>query len=430
MLVFPFLLSFMVTAPGDASGIAWFEDDWAGAKSRALASKQLVAVDVWATWCHTCLSMKNYVLTAAPMKKVRNAHAWLSLDYDRPENGAFFEKFPATAFPTFMVIDPKTDTVVARWMGSGTAEEMATFFGDAKRGKMDALAKGQRALATQDYAAARKIFEALLETKTKDKVRTTRILSGYIEALWKTDKKSCAEIGFANINETNNTAPGIDFVAFVADCASALEAKRAKKVMAAVRDRLAPIAGDDALPLSVDDRSGLYGTLIDAYEKLGEHDKAEKAVAGRLSLLEAAAAAAKTAAQRSTFDSHRLSAYIRLKRFTEADQMLAASEKADPKDFNHPWRRARLYLAQERTDEGLAAITRALKIGYGARRLRLYSTKVDLLLQKKQYDDARQVVGVARAELEKMNPSQVRKYWVDELESRARKLEKLGRGSG
>lgn len=41
----------------------WFEDDAEGALRAARERNKLVFVDLWAPWCHTCLSMRSYVLT-------------------------------------------------------------------------------------------------------------------------------------------------------------------------------------------------------------------------------------------------------------------------------------------------------------------------------------------------------------------------------
>src|SRR5687767_787754 len=113
------LLLLLATAPAhDQSGIAWIQDDWQQAKKAAASKKQLIAVDVWATWCHTCLSMKNYTFTEKRFAAIRDQMTWLMVDFDNPKNAAFVEKFNASALPTFFVIDPQSDAVVARWVGS------------------------------------------------------------------------------------------------------------------------------------------------------------------------------------------------------------------------------------------------------------------------------------------------------------------------
>ena len=70
------LTALVTAAAPSASGIRWVEDDWPAARAQAKRDKKLVAVDVWATWCHTCLSMKNYVLTEpelAPLARMVEA---------------------------------------------------------------------------------------------------------------------------------------------------------------------------------------------------------------------------------------------------------------------------------------------------------------------------------------------------------------------
>src|SRR5262245_57560515 len=113
MLALPLLGLLAVSA----EPLPWVHDDWAAAKKQAIAEKKLVAVDVWATWCHTCLSMKNYILKEPPLAKVAKQHVWLSLDYDLEKNAAFFTRFPIGVFPTFLVVDPEREEIVARWPG-------------------------------------------------------------------------------------------------------------------------------------------------------------------------------------------------------------------------------------------------------------------------------------------------------------------------
>lgn len=435
MLLASFAVALFLTPAGapsaakDQSAIVWIHDDWKKAKDEAIAAHQLVAIDVWATWCHSCLSMKAYVLGDKAMAPAAKLHTWLMVDFDRPENAALFQKIPVGALPTFLVVDPTNDTVVSRWVGTGTARQMAEFFINADQKARDPLALGQRALAREDYAGARATFEAALKKPSKDKALRTRLLSGYIEALQKLDPKTCAEIGASHLAEVEDSAPGMDFVSIVATCASDLDSSAKGQVLARVIARLVPVAERGSAKLSVDDRSGVYEALTEAYDALGKKDEAENAVAARGRLLDDAAARATSDAERATFDAHRLDVDLRLGKFVEAEKMLLASEHAQPEDFNHPWRLARLYAKQGRSADGLAAIERALQRGYGARKLRLYTTKVDLLIQKKSFDDARHTVAQAKSEVANMNPSQVRPSWVKELDAKLEQIAKLEKSS-
>jgi tetratricopeptide (TPR) repeat protein len=319
--------------------------------------------------------------------------------------------------------------VVARWVGTGTAKEMVAFFQKADKKTSDALERGQRALAREDASGARAIFEEALKSPIPDAATRTRILNGYMEALSGLDPAACAKVGLEHIRDVENTAPGMDFVAMVESCASGLDSETKKTVMNAVITRLLPIAADAKAPLEVDDRSGVYEGLTEAYEALGRKDDARRMVEARARLLDQAAKKATTIAERSTFNAHRLECDLKLGRYAEAEKMLQESESAQPDDYNHPWRLAVLYLKWNKPDEGLAAIDRALPLGYGPRKLRLYATKVDLLLLKKHYAEARQTVATAKEEIKSMPPKQVRPSSVKELDSKLETIAILEKSS-
>ncbi len=419
MLSAALLASLTISATGP---VQWLHDDWAAAKKQANAENQLVAVDVWATWCHTCLSMKNYVLKEDAMKRVATKHTWLALDYDQPANAAFFKKFPINAFPTFMVIDPKTDEVVARWLGSGTADQMASFFASASRSAKGAVSEGQRLLAKGEYGDAIALFERALKQK-QSKAERTRVLSGYIEALWKGDVENCAMKALPYIDETDDTAPGIDYAAMIAYCAESGAEKDKPAIMKKVRARLERAVANPKLALTPDDKSGLYSTLISAHRALGDDDKADAALQSRLQMLEAAAKAAPDAKARSTFDAHRLSCYLQLKRYDDAEKMLKVTAAALPKEFNTPWRLALLDLERGHHDAALKSIDHALTLGYGPRRLRLHATKIDILMAAKRDDDAKKAMTAARAEVKRLDPALVRKSWIAKLDRQQAKLD-------
>jgi thioredoxin-like negative regulator of GroEL len=420
------LLLLLATSPAnDPSGIRWIDDDWQQAKKTAIEKNQLIAVDVWATWCHTCLSMKNYTLKEARFAGLRDRMTWLMLDFDNEKNASFFQKFPTGALPTFLVIDPKTDSVVSRWVGSGTAEEMLAFFGGAKGAGDDALARGQRALGTGDVAGARKIFETALAKEKLDRATKTRIVNGLIEALWKLDHEACVRQGERYLTEVDDSVQGLDAIALISYCAEEQPLPVKKRVLAQVAKRLDAATADPTIEMSVDDRSSYLETLVEAYATLGDQAKSDAAAKAQLALLEKAAAEAKTDAVRATFDYHRVNAYLRAKRYDDAIGIVSASEKAQPKDFNHPWRLAIINLKKGDYDRGLLAIERALKNGYGGRKLRLYSTKLDLLIAKKDLASARQTVAAAEREMERIDPSQLRPSWKKEFDSKVKQVQAL-----
>jgi tetratricopeptide (TPR) repeat protein len=399
------LLALLLAAPAK-DPISWIDDDYAKAKARAAKENKLVAVDVWAPWCHSCLSMKNFTMKEKPLGRVASKLVWIALDYDKPENAPFFARVPINAWPTYLVIDPKDDSVVARWLGTGTAEDMAGFFEKAKRGSSDPLSDAHRAIERRAYADAIAILEPALKEPKLDPDRRTRLLNAWVEALWKSDPAKCAELGVAHLDEVVDSDQGLDTVSTVGGCAAKADPAKKQSILLKVKERLEKAAAGPAFDkLSVDDRSGVYDTLIETYDELKEDARAKETVERRLSMLDAAAKSAKSPAERATFDAHRLDCAMRLGRFKEAEEMLTRSAADFPKDYNPPARLALLYLKQGRIDEGLVAVDRGLALVYGPRALRLYSTKVDLLVAKKDYAGAKRTIEEGRAAMLKLDPA-------------------------
>ena len=407
--------------------ISWVKDDWQAAKTQALKHNKLIAVDVWATWCHTCLAMKNFVFTEPKFSDVESKHVWLALDYDRPKNADFFRKYSINAFPTFMLIDPATDRVVSRWLGSGTAEEMRQFFSltksDISDESSDVMFKIQRALSDKKYNAAIELLERNLKSE-KDTARKTRLLSAYAEALRKTDPVGCATKNEEFLDQVSNNAQGLDYVMLVSYCAGSVkEASDKTRILTKIAQRLVGGLQSKDLDISVDDHSTVLSALSDLYAQLGKASLAHRTKVQQMTLLEKAASNAGSQKKRSTFDAHRFSCYLSLGEFAKAEHMLRETQNALPKDFNTPWRLALLYRKMGRFEDGLVAIDRALKLGYGPRRVRLFSAKIDLLVAKNDHKSAREVASAVRAEIATQDKNLIRTFWLNELESKEKLIQ-------
>ncbi|MGH7328971.1 MAG: thioredoxin family protein, partial [Polyangiaceae bacterium] len=103
----------------------FIEDDYAGALAKAKAAHVPLFVDSWATWCHSCLSMKQFVFTSPVVGQEAPKFVWLSIDTENTKNAAFLAKFPNNAIPTLRVIDPSTENATWTWEGTMTAAELA-----------------------------------------------------------------------------------------------------------------------------------------------------------------------------------------------------------------------------------------------------------------------------------------------------------------
>src|SRR5262249_35752159 len=111
-------------------------------------------VDVWASWCHTCLSVKQYVLPDPALRPLADKYVWLSIDSERRSNAPFLGKFVTKSLPTLWVIDAASETPLLKWIGAATASELPDVLADTLQA---------RAAGSQPSAAASGSAEANAE---------------------------------------------------------------------------------------------------------------------------------------------------------------------------------------------------------------------------------------------------------------------------
>src|SRR6516225_5126247 len=131
------------------SGIVFLEDDYRGALAKARAEKKPLFLDSWATWCHSCLSMRSFVFPDAGLRPAKDAVVWLSVETESEKNREVVEKFPADGLPTFLLIDPDTQQVIGRWLGSSSVNEMRRFVLDTTAAWQNARKGGKVSDAAQ-----------------------------------------------------------------------------------------------------------------------------------------------------------------------------------------------------------------------------------------------------------------------------------------
>jgi thiol-disulfide isomerase/thioredoxin len=374
--------------------LPFIEDDYARALAEARAKKRPLFIDAWAPWCHTCQSMRAYVFSDPLLVTRADDFVWLSIDTEKPESAPFLESFSVQVWPTLWVVDAKTEKPTLKWLGSATPRELAALLDDAKgaiaRGD-DTGGEGGAALTRGDRASA--------EGRREDAVREFRVALGIAPLRWPQRPRAvealearlfelerwdeCAELAGTEVVRL----PGGTSLANVAlsglDCATrAKEGSIAHSQAGAIAATVERIALDRSVPILADDRSGLFEALISYYKDSGHPTDARVLALKWAESLEAEASHAPNPAARAVFDAHRLLAYLALGDPARALPMLAQSERDFPTDYNAPARIARVYLELKRYDEALAAIDRALARGYGPRKLRLYSSKADVLRAK------------------------------------------------
>ncbi len=376
-------------AARDTAPIVFIEDDYPAALARARATHRPIFVDAWATWCHTCLSMREYVFPDPQIRALRDTFVWLAIDTEKPENAGFMANHAMEAWPTFWVIDPTTQEPALRWIGSATAPELALLLEDAEAGlrKQDGTAdaaaaylRGNQATAAGRPEEAIAAYQTALRTAPPGWPRRARLVEALSTRQWATkDWPACASLAAA---ELPRLPPGTSRKAVAANgltCieslpAGALSGTEGRTIIAEAKR----IVADTRDPMLADDRSDLFEALVSALKSAGEKSEARQTAQAWAAFLDREAQKAPTPAARAVFDAHRLDASLELDDAAAAIPVLLTSERDFPRDYNPPARLASAYLALKDYPNALRAIERGLALVYGPRKLRLMSVKASI----------------------------------------------------
>ncbi len=342
--------------------LPFVENDYATARATALRKGKLLLVDAWALWCHTCLSMKNFVFTDSMLAPLADQLVYLSIDTEEPSNATFLQRFPISALPTFLVLDGE-EKVVARWTGAMSAPELKKRLFEL----LSVQAKQRPRLAEAEAEAAKghpREAARLYEDALSEPGSRPQALLGLVQALRELGQNErCVEVFEQSFQHVGKSALGTDFASYAASCMDKLgDVDRRQKLRRRLRSDLELLLSDPNAELSVDDRSDGYGTMIELSDALGETAVGDGLATTRLALLEKAAAAAPSPLVAATFDAHRFDCYRRLKRWKPAEDMLLGSAKALPTDYNPPARLARLYYETGRIEDAQRNIDLALSL--------------------------------------------------------------------
>jgi len=343
--------------------------------------------------------MQAFVFTDKRLERYAGQFVWLQVDIENSRNAAFLSKYPIPAIPTLMVIDPKKESVALRYMSGATVPQLEKLLADGRRA-VNPEAKSEADLlltAADKYASqglngeAIKSYEMALAKAPKNWGRSGRASESYITALaMHRDNDRCMAFAQDAYPRLRGTMSGANVAATGLGCAAEIPAKAEtiEYFEKATRESMA----DPKIPLSGDDRSGMFQALIAAREAVKDEAGAKKMTEEWSAFLDAEAAKAKTPEERAVYDPHRLGAYMALDMPEKAVPMLQQSEKDFPNDYNPPSRLSIAYKALKQYDEALAATDRALAHVYGPRKITVLRNRADIYLAKGDKENARKTL--------------------------------------
>ena len=388
----------------------FIEDDYPRALAEARSRHVPLFIDTWATWCHTCLSMKSYVFPDPALRGFAERFVWLSLDTEREQNAAIVSRLGARVLPTLYVLEATSERPVVAWPGSLTATELAGLLDDAelaaRRGDAGgeaaaALLRGHQASAAGKAQEAIAAYRAALAAAPATWPRRPQAVDALVTRL--AEDRQTAACVTTGADEAPRMPPGTalaDVLRAAIGCAQLLPARARERARLAELTALGErVATDLTQPILADDRSDLFDYVVNALREPPDPrpDDARRVARAWAAFLEDQAAKAPSPTARAVFDAHRLLAYVALGEPGRALPMLEQSERDFPDDYNPPARLAKALLLMGRHSEAGAAVSRALERAYGPRKLTLWSLQADIFEAQSNRPAARHAIEQAVA---------------------------------
>ncbi|MEM9488002.1 MAG: thioredoxin family protein [Myxococcota bacterium] len=381
--------------PATRGPLAWFSDDYSAALACARATGRPLVIDLWAPWCHTCLSMKKTVLVDRSLAPLAERFVWLELDTDKESNAPALAKFPPQVWPTFFVVAPADESVQARFLGAASVVQFRDFVSDGEKAALAAeklpadsplalVRAGDRAMAEGAYSAAQSAYSRAVATLPADSTRRPDVLVALISAHYKGDDAAgCMAVARGHMDQTGTAASAADFLLYAHRCAAELSEKGDQgdaagaaasggQDIAALRRtavrRLETLIADGDAPLSVDDRGEAMRIAREYLIALGDRDGARAMAERQRTLLDRAAADAPNPFAAMTYNWPRAEVYAYLDAAAELIPALQKSVDDLPNEYDPPYRLSWVYAQIGQHDKAAALIDTALARAYGPRK--------------------------------------------------------------
>ncbi len=346
--------------------------------------------------------MKAYVFTDKSLERYAGQFVWLAIDTENGRNAAFLAKYPIHVWPTLLVLDPKKETVALTYAGGATVPQLRKLLDDGRgvvkgtRSAADqAIARADRLANEGKPAEAAKAYQEAIAAAPKGWSRLGRAAESLLFSLsFARDNSRCVEEALVLYPRVKGTYSAANVASVGLGCATELkdDDPRRARAIAALEAATRETLEDKSIPLSGDDKSGLYDSLIGARQALKDEAGAHTLREEWAAFLEGETAKATTPEQRAVYDSHRLGAYLALKQPEKAIPMLEQSERDFPKDYNPPSRLSVVYKAMEKYEEAIAATDRALARAYGPRKIGIYRNRADIFALKGDKESAKKTL--------------------------------------
>jgi thiol-disulfide isomerase/thioredoxin len=374
--------------------IAWIHDDYDAALSCAKSKGLPLVIDLWAPWCHTCLSMKNTVLSDASFAADAQKFVFAALDTDREANAPALGKFPIAAWPTYYVV-ASDETVLARFVGAANAAQFRAFLGTGLQAAVGELPAGhsafllaaERALVAKDLKTADLQLSMAVSQAPIDWARLPDTLVSWIATKRKLgDFAGCLDLADNFSDKLGKTASTSDFWSYAMTCADGLleskpdpvQISRVKKLRNQAVARWRGLLRYPQASLSVDDRSDALVNLRETLLTLNQTAAAKAVAEEQRALLDDAATKAPAPTAAMTYNAHRAEVYVYLGRPLDLVPALQKSARDLPNEYDPPARLGWIYLKAGKLQEAEQWTDKALTLVKGPRTARLLAQRAEI----------------------------------------------------
>src|SRR4051812_31750580 len=244
--------------------------------------------------------MRAFVFTDAKLERHAGRFVWLSMNTEETSAGPFLEKFPVEGWPTFFVIDPRTERVALKWPGAATVPQLERLLDDGERavkgggkGLEAQLAALDQAFAQGKYDEAARLGAKLAAAAPKDWPGRPRAVEMWIAALYEQKQwEPCARTAFQEREKLPRAAAYVDAVNLGLACAGEMpkEAPGRAELIAPLEQAANELLAKRDIPIAVDDYSSMYESLVGTREERGDAEGARATAEAWASYLEAQAA--------------------------------------------------------------------------------------------------------------------------------------------
>ena len=359
------------------------------------------------------------LLNRSDLARYAGQFVWLELNFDAPENHAFFSKYGVGATPTFVIIEPHREDVAEIQPGAMSLTELTDFLerGTA-RVSADHQSNADAALKRGDSLRAARPGESVVAYQEALRIappnwQDRELAEASLVGALQSDKQyqQCAETAAA---DASRMARNSMFARTVETGMWCMVSSATSEWAAAVSPKLQSLA-QEALSSSEtvrDHRDEIYRTLM--LLAVGRNDKEAAGKWGDRWLAELDAIKPATEEERSALDIARVE---NIQTYGDPARILPAlieSERVMRTNYVASLRLAQTQLMANRYDDAIAAIDRGLARNPGAAgRAWLLEMKADAFTQQGKRDAAQRALRLALVAAQQIPNPNSRKRNID-----------------